>query len=324
MVKSIKKIPKPADILKVKKVILKKYQLVVEKDFDTFTKEKGNKDVSLCRAKQIGRVILRIGEARPADFFPQGYRGGLLVIPRLYQIVAGDIPFEIEEYIKGPYVAGAGGTSASPDGKLKPELLAKLINVFWEFQIIAADIHLEPLFSKNKILDHLKIAEKHLENFSAVKSVVDSHKDFWKGKFPSKWKFATDNLILTDSGKIAFIDLGHVGLRYWGYDLGWLIWPRWVEMETKYYNDVSGYIDYLDNFNKIISDTAPDNFFHKKNIISWFWLVIIERAIGALFDIENNTKHLKEWRLDKRGDQKRRRAHINFINKLLKVSLART
>jgi len=62
-------------ILEQKKAVIQQKGLSILSVFDTFEKTSGKKDVSLCKTKDGEKIILRVGEVRPQDFFPNGFTG---------------------------------------------------------------------------------------------------------------------------------------------------------------------------------------------------------------------------------------------------------
>jgi len=59
----------PQDILNRKKELIQSKALTVITTYDTFERESGKKDVSLCENSVGEKVILRIGEIRTNEFF---------------------------------------------------------------------------------------------------------------------------------------------------------------------------------------------------------------------------------------------------------------
>ncbi|MFH1534854.1 MAG: hypothetical protein ABIF80_02620 [Patescibacteria group bacterium] len=213
-------------------------------------------------------------------------------------------------------------TNEAINGQMNLKLLEKLLSAFWEFQTIGKKVTLEQKFTIEKVKNHLRKTKNLLNNYSEIESMVNKYQDFWNTGYPSKWKFAPDNLILTRDSKIGLIDNSNVGLRYFGYDLGWLIWPRWVLMKTECYDKIEEQLEYLDNFSKKLLKTVPIN--HTAiEIEQYFWLMIMERLIGMFFDVANNTKHIKRWAIGPEGDAKRTKKYLYFLESLLKHTLTK-
>lgn len=306
---------KKKNLSEVRAVLSRQKKLQIVEVFDTIDKTSGEKDVSLCQTKDGNKVILRIGEIRPLVFFPEGFRGKHFVVPKVYERQESKIPYEIVEYLKGDLVIDID-KKQSTTGKIDPQVLEKLLAAFWEFQYAARNIKLEQKFDKSKILKHFEKAKPLLENPQTIQRHIDQYESFWKGAYPSKWKFSTDNLIVVPDSRIGFIDNAGVGLRYFGYDLGWLLWPRWVEMETERFDDIDEHFQYLEQFMEQVHNMDPK----KEEIEDFernFWLVIFERLIGGIYDVARNVRHLDDWGMGKDGDEKRKEKHLAFLKGLL-------
>ncbi|MBU1177962.1 hypothetical protein KJ903_01965 [Patescibacteria group bacterium] len=302
-----------SNIQQYRQKLLAEQQLTVIKEFDTADKENSHKDVTLCQNSAGQQLILRIGETRPLIFFPDGWQGENIYIPTV--IFAGKIkkiPYEIEEFVAGPLLSDINNKTAKT-GKIQPDLLAKLIASFWEVQEICRKLPLESKFSSQKIEKHFILAQKILSKPNEIEKIMSRNNKFWSKLYPSKWKFALDNLILTANNKIALIDNAKVGLRYFGYDLGWLVWPLWLEMEEKNYKKVAAHISYLEYFCKLVQKKRATSVKPPLDFNYVFWLIIFERIIGAAYDIVNNTKYLKK--LSEQKIEKQRQ----FLNSLMKI-----
>jgi len=305
-------------ILEQKKAVIQQKGLSILSVFDTFEKTSGKKDVSLCKTKEGEKIILRVGEVRPQEFFPNGFTGKHLKIPKIFERHLSDIPYELEEYLKGPHVGELDRVSQL-QGRISDILLDKLIAAFWEFQQIGQKVPLEKKFKKEKLLDYFNKAKKLIKNPDAVYKVIIDNENFWDGEYPSKWKYSLDNLIMTPDQKIGFIDNAGVGLRYFGYDLGWLIWPQWFYIETDHYSAVSKHIKYLEHFIAKVIKVAPSSFTKQENLEKYCWLVIFERLVGASFDVVNQTVHLSHWGMGPDDPPDRREKHVRFLNGLFGV-----
>ncbi|MEK7167361.1 MAG: hypothetical protein AAB732_03030 [Patescibacteria group bacterium] len=299
------------DLNELRLILAQQKEFKVIEIFDTINKTSGEKDVSLCENKNGKKLILRIGEMRPLNFFPNGFKGQHFIIPKIYERQEDKIPYEIEEYLQGKLVSDLD-KQQSVTGKIDSQIIKKLLAAFWEFQRVARNINLEQKFEKEKILKHFDKAKSLLDNPQIIQKLIEQYGNFWNASYPSKWKFATDNLIIIPDGRIGFIDNVGAGLRYFGYDLGWLLWPRWVEMETKRFDDVKDHLQYLEQFMKQIRNTAPSQMEFKNFDNKKFWLVIFERLIGNIYDVACNTRHLNDWGMGKDGENKRKEKHLAF------------
>lgn len=167
---------------------------------------------------------------------------------------------------------------------------------------------------QKKIDKHLTKARILMKDFEGVNAIVAQYADFWSDQYPSKWKFAADNLILDAEGRVTFIDNTGVAKRHFGYDFGWTIWPRWVRMSIEALDDVPAHLRYLAEYRQRIVNLKLTNV----EILEpkFFWLMVLERTIGAFYDIANETPHLNQWQSMPGDPAKRREAHVKFLNAL--------
>lgn len=302
----------------VRRRLLRQHRLAVIERFDTYGHTSGTKDVMLAALPDGRRAILRIGEARPARFFPAGYQGKYLVIPQVYARRSRGVPWELEEYLPGRLLSEVDRLNVRT-GAIAPPLLRRLVGAFWEFQRVGQTIPLKPQFNIEKIFEHLRKAKPLLREPKLVERIILRYRAFWFGRHPSKWKYALDNLMLTPNGKIGFIDNAGVGLRYLGYDLGWLLWPGWITMATSRYANVRAYLAYLNRFEQLARQLAPPRVPVRNGVNrNFLWLTVLERLVGAAFDVANHTRHLAHHGLGPDGPPKRRHWHVTFLNTLLK------
>lgn len=309
------------NLVKTRKRIVREKNYKIVKIFDSLEKTSGEKDVSLCKTSEGKLVVLRIGEIHPKNFFPGGYTGKSLVIPKLYESNNGTIIYEIEEFLEGKMVCEIDMKNHLL-GKIDEKILKKLFSAFWEFQIITKNIKLKKKGDKQNILDHLKVASPLLSRPEMIKKIINKNKKIWDALYPSKWKFSTDNLLILNNGKIGFIDNVNVGLRYFAYDLGWIIWPRWVEMKTSKFSQINEQLNYLNKFLLLLKKTKPKQI-KIDALEKRFWLMIMHRLIGAIADVAHNVRHLTDWNMGANGNQKRKEKHLNFLNALLEEVLTK-
>lgn len=293
--------------------LLTEFKLTVVTVFDSSEKTNGLKDVMGCQTEDGKHVILRVGERRPDWLFPQGFTGETIRFPRQLHAGGTTIPYEVEEWIEGNMLY-VDQEEWGQRGQLNPEIQDKLLAAFWEFQTVAKDFPLEHLFNTDRLRAFLTFAGNLVP--AEAMAVIDANKEFWNGSYPAKWKFATDNLITDADGKIVLIDNVKVGARYFAYDLGWVIWPRWIEMATENFTDVEGQIAYLDDFKQKLIDSKPDHANAPADIGRAFDLMIFEHLIGSLFDVQQRTRHLNDWGMGDDGAA-RREAHTAFLQSLL-------
>lgn len=312
----------PGNVIELRNKLIQARGYRLVSVFDTYENTSGTKDVCLCTTESGEHRILRIGEIRPQGFFFEGLEGSVLRIPKIFERVEGDMPYEIEEYIEGKF-AYEEDSENEHLGRIADPLLEKLIRTFWEFQDVGQRVPLKNISVLEKFEKHFEKAQSILRSPEQVRAIVDRHHDFWERVYPSKWKFALDNLICTSDGKVAFIDNANVGLRHFGYDLGWLIWPRWIQMRTDLFAKATDQLDYLEHFLREVGRLKPANLVMDEDIGQAFWLTVLLRAVGALFDVANDTRHLANWKLDKAGNEERRVAHVNFLNDIIDGALLR-
>ncbi len=299
----------------MRKEILNRPDVGSIKIFDTFKNESGRKDVILIKQNNQKKIV-RIGEARPDYFFSDGYQGEYLVIPKIYEINKQEIVYEIEEYLEGPTLWKKLGRSNS--FFLPEDLWDLLFSAFWEFQSVAKELPFEQKMTIEKVIKHFDKAKELIPDQKETLSLIKKLESKWNSSYPSKWKFALDNLIYIKDKKIGFIDNDNVGSRFLGYDLGWVIWPGWVHMRTKdYRNRFDQYIKYLKSIEKRFARSCPSNLDLDEKLSDAFWLAIFERIIGALYDVVNQTKHLAPARIIKNSVKEKE--HTNFLVRLLKV-----
>lgn len=304
----------PEEMLAERSRILAEHRLTLEREFDTFRKESGRKDVVTARTETGERVIVRLGERRPSWLFPEGFVGTSIRIPRLIASGGDRIPFEIEEAIEGTMMVDLDRATESL-GQLSDTTLKKLAAAFWEFQHIGAELPLEPVYSVEKQVERFATALDQPTQ-DIIRPIIEKHRSSLEAQYPSKWKFATDNLILDADGRVAFIDNVKMGKRFFGYDIGWIIWPSWLHMNEAAWADVDRHAAYLDRVKTFFFGNIPANIEHPDNLDTAFNLIVFERLVGSLFDISNQTKHLASSGLGAEHTD-RLHAHETFLRRML-------
>lgn len=300
--------------------LLNKFNLRPVTTFHSAQVTGGLKDVLGCEMPNGTRVILRLGERRPDWFFTDGFIGETLRIPRQFHAGGERVPYEIEEWVTGTMVCNVEQTW-NKRGQISPHMQDRLIAVFWEFQNLVSRFPLEQLFTIDRLQTFLKEAGT-LAPLEAGE-LIQKYASFWNGSFPAKWKFATDNLVIDEQNKITFIDNVKIGARYFGYDLGWLIWPRWVEMYTDAFQDIDQQIEYLDGFKNRLIASIPLNTLLPENIDQAFDLMLFERLIGSLFDVQRQARHFTNSGMMGDTGLARRTAHTIFLQNLLSIVMKR-
>ena len=304
----------PAVVVRDRLVKERSYKLL--RVFDT-NEHEPDKDVCLVQDAQK-KMILRVGEHRPVGFFPQGYDGKHIVIPRLYEH-SQDPVFELEAYLPAPELV-AVDPEISLAHIIRPDLQTKLIDGHWEIQEVFRTQPM-PVFD-----DRVQKFEKHLASAltlldtkeqQQVKEIFSRHTDFWQPVYPSKWKYADDNILLLEDGRLGLIDLKGVGYRFWGYDLGWIFWPRWLRLSVEQLAEISVYQKTLDAFFQEVYKRALEK--EKQNKEQFFrhtQLLVLTRVIGAFYDMAERISHTQKLLKDKEKTQ----ALMGFLRGLLKNS----
>ncbi|MBP7005851.1 hypothetical protein KBB27_01880 [Patescibacteria group bacterium] len=280
----------------------------------------GLKDVVACETRDGTTVILRLGERRPNWFFTDGFVGKTLRIPRQFHAGGDRVPYEIEEHVTGPKICDVEH-DWNKRGQISPVMQDRLIAVFWEFQSLASPLPLEQLFYIDRLQTFFHEAGDLVPPEAG--ELIKKYTSFWNGSFPAKWKFATDNLIVDENDKVVFIDNVKIGTRYFGYDLGWLIWPRWVEMDTSAFTDIDGQVRYLDTFKQKLVASIPPNIHLPQNIDQAFDLMLFERLIASLFDVQRQARHFTNSGMMGDAGLERRMAHTVFVQNLLTIVMKR-
>jgi len=301
-----------------KPLIKLRHQICVQKGikiikiFDTYQKEK-DKDVILGQW-QGKKIILRIGEHRPVDFFPDGYQGDYLVIPKIYTINK-KLNYEIEQYLDGKLLFDLL-QKIKTNHLLAPGWLKPVIKSFWEWQYIGSGLKLKKINCRKKLEQFFNQGSHLIKHPQIAASIINNNKYnfFWAEHYPAKWKFATDNLVALPERKIGFIDLKGVSQRYWGYDLGWIVWPAWFNFNSTEIRLHHQHFKYLKNFFNLVYSLAPSS--EKKNkriFITKCWLVIFERIIGSYRDVALDIAHIK----NNLNTKTKKNLFVNFLDQLL-------
>lgn len=301
-----------------RKTICRKHKLNFIKAFDTNEKEP-HKDVFLAEDINGKKVVVRTGEHRSLNFLYNGYKGKYFQIPKLVYLDQ-EFPYEIEEYLEGKLLYDI---ARPPKAKkfLDQDLQEKLLKAYFEFQELGPHLHLEKIWKKKeKLGTHFEKSKGLIIEKEKAKEIIynDDYDEFWQVKYPGKWKFSLDNLILTKDKKIGFIDLPRVGLYYWGHDLGWLFWPMWFGFENNQLKKAKKHAKALQKFFELAYEYAPaHDKMNKEKFYKRCWLIVFERIIGAFFDVAEKIPHAKNIY----EDPKRKELFIKFLNDLLEITL---
>lgn len=282
-----------------------------------------HKDVVLVKDAQDQKLILRIGETRAKNFWPQGYPGKYFVVPRLFKTArVGKIIYEMEEYLPGRLLADILPRLRAKQ-ILPADILKRLILAHWEFQRKVKSIKLQVAWTRKNLEKFYQKTKKFLAadiNQKARNIIYGrEYRKYWQAHYPCKWKFSVDNLILMSDRRIGLIDLARVGKRFWGYDLGWLFWPAWHHFRSTDFKNPKKHIQHLHKIFKLVYKLAPAKEQARKDFYKRCWLIVLERCLGALYDVANQTAHVKR-NLKSKIIQKEFK---NFVLELLNFILAK-
>ena len=303
--------------------ILQRENLVLIRIFDTNEHEL-HKDVVLVEDAMGRQLVLRIGEHRTLGFFHGGYRGKYFVIPKLYKVSNDfDVPYEIEEHLPGKLLCEIAPIILV--SQIFPqEILIKLVQAFWEFQVVTEKLtFLKASWSKK---DHLlKFFQKaqnllNKETLKSVETIIQGEQwdEFWKPGYPCKWKYSADNLIYMPNGRLGLIDLAKVSKRFWGYDLGWIFWPCWHHFRDEDYQKATEHFSHLSSFFDLVYSEAPQRFKEEKeSFFTRCHIIVLERCIGALYDIVVKKGHIAS----NLKTERQRLAYVLFVKNILKRTL---
>lgn len=265
------------------------------------------------------KVVVRTGEHRSLNMLYGGYEGKFFKVPKLI-FLDKEFTYEIEEYIDGKLLAD---TIEQPTAKnfLDKKLQEKLIKAHFEFQSVCGPMTLERKWNKREKLDkHFEKSKSLILQRDQVKEIIYgfNYEEFWSARYPAKWKFSIDNLILIPNDKIGMIDLARTGLYFWGYDLGWIFWPLWFQMENKQYKKAKKHFKALRKFFDRAYKFAPD--FEKRQKDKFYkkcWLLVFERLVGSFYDIAEKISHAKNVY----ENEERKKLFLGFLNELMEYTL---
>lgn len=297
-----------------------KESLVLIKVMDT-NEHESHKDVALVKNARRQKLILRIGEIRTENFWPRGYQGKYFVAPRLYKTARLEkVVYEIEEYLPGWLLSDILPKPRA--AKVLPQdILKKLILAHWEFQSSVASTQSSVNWSRKNLEKFYHSAKKFLEPDlnTKIKKIIygRGYQKYWQAKYPCKWKFSIDNLILMPDGRIGFIDLARVGKRFWGYDLGWLFWPAWHHFRNSDFKNSRKHIQHLHKIFKLVYKLAPAREKRRRDFYKRCWLIVLERCLGALYDIDQQTAHI----VKNLSSINRQKSYRNFVLGVLVLGL---
>ena len=283
--------------------------LHVVRIFDT-NEHEPDKDVCLVKDAEGTVLVLRTGEVRTEGVFEDGFVGATLVVPKRITWSA-DPAWELEEYLDAPELIALTDVHQS-------EVEERMVKGFWEMQQAWSDVGLPP--AEQKAIEHAKGALELLtpQEKMRVLAAARKYETFLRGQYPSKWKYSKDNLLWLPNGKLGLIDLPRMGLRHWGYDLGWIYWPEWYTMTPEAWSDVDGYIKRLEKLFALVEAHKPEEVEIGSLVVErMLWLGCLTRIIGGFYDVAQNISHAQEIV----ADEKRREAFLAFLHGLLDHAL---
>ncbi|MBU1036936.1 hypothetical protein KKF32_02785 [Patescibacteria group bacterium] len=307
-------------IVSLRNQICQKENIKVLKIFDTNEHEL-TKDVILGKW-QNKKVVLRVGEHRLDNFFPQGYLGKNFIIPEVY-LINHQENYEIEEYLPGKLFCNLLAKPKYNKLIINDQWLKRLIKAHWEFQKIVESKHLPIKYQKkDKILKFYGYAKKSISSTEriVVEKIINGkqYNFFWQKIYPCKWKYSHDNLLAMPKSKVGLIDLAGVGRRVWGYDLGWLFWPQWFNFSKSDYLKFKEHFEYLQKFFNLVYVHAPVK--EKKQPKLFYQkchLVLLERIIGAMYDLNAKISHTRKVKSGQKSMM------MKFLKGLLTLTLAK-
>ncbi|OGL71254.1 hypothetical protein A3C17_03840 [Candidatus Uhrbacteria bacterium RIFCSPHIGHO2_02_FULL_53_13] len=273
--------------------LLCELDLTLERVFDTNAHEP-DKDVCLVKDVRGQRWVLRSGERRNPSLFPNGFVGEHVVIPTIHITSAAPV-YELEQYLEGDLAVDSDRMPNAPFPQI--EILDLMFLAFWEWQKIG---NLAPLQSQESHAEtHLQLALLLIsdDRQKSVKAAIDCYRAFFDDvSYPAKWKYSDDNLLLMADGKLGFIDNARMGLRFWGYDIGWIYWPRWFRMGQEAWGTPDTYIA---RFERFLSDwyasKPSDIALDRTTFDQRVHLGLLTRIVGALFDVHKRISHAEHW-----------------------------
>ncbi len=298
----------------------------------------GIKQTLLCQ-REKDKVVLSIGEQRP-PVFRNGFESEKIVIPRIIKqdvILTKDfseaevteVPYEIEECLEG---------EAFTEIWAKREIKGIPLSEDLEEEIIKVYIDLRELF------DNLLITKEFISTFSEwfrrvfwkwitvikaknlitfqdqdrILGKIADHPDYNKLVQPeiSHGHFAITHFIRMPDGRTGIVDLTHFGLRPRYYDLAFLLWSHWFWMREEILDKPEEIWEYMKNFFKKMQRNSPKEF-QDEISLKQFYLVLLERILGALYDIAITTDHVEQ--IFKEEEQ--RQKLTKFLQKILECCL---
>lgn len=295
--------------------LLRELDLKLVRVFDT-SEHEPNKDVCLVKDSEGQAWVLRSGERRDPALFPEGFVGEHFVIPAMHK-TSEEPMYELEEFLHGDLVMDVdeAPNTAFPNA----DVLKRIFGAFWEWQEMGNRAPLKPQethFDKHLHSALVRISE---DCQRSVLTAIDRNRLFFDDlTHPSKWKFADDNLVLMEGGRIGFIDNARMGLRFWGYDMGWVYWPRWFRLSEDAWQNPASYIASLQVFFDAWYASKPANVvLDRATFDLWVHLGLLTRLVGALYDVEERISHAERWL----NTEEKRLLFTSFITDLLDWNL---
>lgn len=118
------------------------------------------------------------------------------------------------------------------------------------------------------------------------------------------------------NGRTGIIDLTHFGLRPRYYDLTFFLWSQWFWTREETLDKPEETWEYMKDFFKKMQRNNPKEFQNEISL-KQFYLVLLERILGALYDVAITTDHFK--RIFKEEEQKQKLT--KFLQKILEHCL---
>lgn len=273
----------------------------------------------LCQDRRGGRVVLSVGECRRAFVYPNGYDTPHLVIPKLVeQQVDGVRSYEIEVYLAGDRFADRWPNQGIP---FPPDLRERLRRAY---AITHHALQRIPLsFGRaSAVVDWLSrvyrwgerarrggLLSRTAQIQCLRRLIVLDGSEFEIGH----GKFALTHLLVTADARIGLIDLAHVRWVPKHYDLAFLLWSTWFRTEPSFLVRAVDVLDWMDAF---FIDVAGVRKEKRSEELRRFHRVLLERALGALFDLTTNVEHAKRMLA---GADQRRATLQSFLQDLVRL-----
>lgn len=215
--------------------------------------------------------------------------------------------YEIEEYLEGEIFSKIWMDGSAKGLPLLEDLEQEVVKIYTH---------------SRELLDKLPITKESLSTFSEwfrrifwrwkeeikkkglissedqikILKKISEHPDYDKliqGEF-AYGHFSLTHFIKMLDGRIGLIDLTHAGLRPKYYDLTFFLWTEWFHISEEGLDEIDKTWDYMLSFFHKAIEGRQDKVKTEPYAIKQFYLVLLERALGALYDIAVTTDHVEK------------------------------